>query len=218
MLDGSGDIGFKEIESYKLFVRDVYENLKIPPSGITFGLLECGSRHYTQKHILTRTVQSSNMLELSLEKLVPANGSCEMGQSLQMINRNIFRTLPRYTPKVLVVVLAGKSLDDATDAAKELTQKGVRIVAFGAGNHADMRQLASITDSPLYAFKVPMLKYLPSMSSTVVGFIDKGQLPKLAQATFFSRSLTVFNFHVFFIGPEKYISFTKFLWLHQNQN
>ena len=181
LLDVSGDIGFKEIESYKLFVKDVYENLNIPPSGLTFGLLECGSRHYTQKHILTRTVQSSNMLDLSLEKLVPANGSCELEQSLQMINKNIFKTLPSGTPKTLVVVLAGKSLDDATSAAKELSKKGVRIVAFGAGGHADMRQLASIADSPLYAFKVPVVKYLPSMSSTVVGFIDEGQLPKLKQ-------------------------------------
>lgn len=180
MLDGSGDISFKEIQSYRLFVKDVYENLNIPPSGITFGLLECGSRHYTQKHILTRTVQSSNMLELSLEKLVPANGSCKLGQSLQMINMNIFKKLPRGTPKALVVVLAGKSLDDATNAAKELSKKGVKIVAFGAGSDADMRQLVSITDSPLYAFKVPMFKYLPSMSSTVVGFLDEGKLPKLA--------------------------------------
>ena len=180
MLDGSGDISFKEIQSYRLFVKDVYENLNIPPSGITFGLLECGSRHYTQKHILTRTVQSSNMLELSLEKLVPANGSCKLGQSLQMINMNIFKKLPRGTPKALVVVLAGKSLDDATNAAKELSKKGVKIVAFGAGGGADMRQLVSITDSPLYAFKVPMFKYLPSMSSTVVGFLDEGKLPKLA--------------------------------------
>lgn len=180
MLDGSGDISFKEIQSYRLFVKDVYENLNIPPSGITFGLLECGSRHYTQKHILTRTVQSSNMLELSLEKLVPANGSCKLGQSLQMINMNIFKKLPRGTPKALVVVLAGKSLDDATNAAKELSKKGVKIVAFGAGGDADMRQLDSIADSPLYAFKVPMFKYLPSMSSTVVGFLDEGKLPKLA--------------------------------------
>jgi len=187
LLDGSGDISFKEIELYKLFVKDVYENLNIPPSGITFGLLECGSRHYTQKHILTRTVQSSNMLELSLEKLVPTNGTCELGQSLQMINMKIFRILPRDSPKVLVVVLAGKSLDDADNAGKELSKKGVRIVAFGAGSHADMRQLVSIADSPLYAFKVPMLKYLPSMSSTVVGFIDEGQLPKLVQETFCSR-------------------------------
>ena len=187
MLDGSGDIGFKEIESYKLFVKDVYENLNIPPSGITFGLLECGSTHYTQKHILTRTVQSSNMLELGLEKLVPTNGTCELGQALQTINMDVFRTLPRDTPKALVVVLAGKSLDDATKAGKELSKNRARIVAFGAGGHADMRQLVSIADSPLYAFKVPMLKYLPSMSSTVVGFIDEGQLPTLVQTTFFSR-------------------------------
>ena len=161
-------------------MKDVYENLNIPPSGITFGLLECGSRHYTQKHILSRTVQSSNMLDLNLEKLVPANGSCELGQSLQMINTNVFRTLSRDTRKTLVVVLAGRSLDDATKAAKDLSKKGVRIIAFGAGGHADMSQLVRIADSPLYAFKVPKLKYLPSMSSTVVGFIDKGQFTKMS--------------------------------------
>ena len=188
MLDGSGDIGFKEIKSYKLFVKDVYENLNIPPSGITFGLFECGSRHYTQKHILSRTVQSSNMLDLSLEKLVPANGSCELGQSLQMINTNIFKTLASDTRKALVVVLAGRSLDDATNAAKELSKKGVRIVAFGAGSHADMEQLIKIADSPLYAFKVPKLKYLPAMSSTVVGFIDEGQFPKMGKILANSRS------------------------------
>lgn len=179
LLDGSGDIGFKEIKSYKLLVKDVYENLNIPPSGITFGFLVCGSRHYTQKHILSRTVQSSNILEHSLEKLVPANGRCELGQSLQMINTKIFKTSPRDTPKALVVVLAGRSLNDATNAAKELSRKGVRIVAFGASGHADMRQLVKIADSPLYAFKVPKLKYLPSMSSTVVGFIDEGQFTNM---------------------------------------
>lgn len=179
LLDGSGDIGFKEIKSYKLLVKDVYENLNIPPSGITFGFLECGSRHYTQKHILSRTVQSSNILEHSLEKLVPANGRCELGQSLQMINTKIFKTSPRDTPQALVVVLAGRSLTDATNAAKELSRKGVRIVAFGASGHADMRQLVKIADSPLYAFKVPKLKYLPSMSSTVVGFIDEVQFPNM---------------------------------------
>ena len=169
-------------------MKDVYENLNIPPSGITFGLFECGSRHYTQKHILSRTVQSSNMLDLSLEKLVPANGSCELGQSLQMINTNIFKTLASDTRKALVVVLAGRSLDDATNAAKELSKKGVRIVAFGAGSHADMEQLIKIADSPLYAFKVPKLKYLPAMSSTVVGFIDEGQFPKMGKILANSRS------------------------------
>lgn len=174
MLDGSGNISSNEIQSYKLFVKDVYENLKIPPNGITFGLLECGSRHYSQRHVLTRTLQTSNMLDLTLDKIVPTNGSCELGQSLKMMNTNIFKKLPDAAPKALVVVLAGKSVDDATNVAEELGKKGVRIVAFGAGGQADMRQLVGIADSPLYAFKVPMFKYLPSMSSTVVGFINEG--------------------------------------------
>lgn len=174
MLDGSGDIGSKEIQSYKLFVKDVYDNLHIPPEGITYGLLECGSRHYTQKHISTRTFQNSNKLELTLDKLAPTNGSCELGKSLEMINMNIFKKLPSGAPKALVVVLAGKSVDDATNAAEELNKKGVRIVAFGTGDQVDMRQLVSIADSPLYAFKVPMVKYLPSVSGTVVGFINGG--------------------------------------------
>lgn len=114
------------------------------------------------------------MLDLTLDKIVPTNGSCELGQSLKMMNMNIFKELPGGAPKALVVVLAGKSVDDATNEAEELNKKGVRIVAFGAGGQADMRQLVGIADSPLYAFKVPMFKYLPSMSSTVVGFINEG--------------------------------------------
>ena len=174
LLDGSGNIGSKEIKSYKLFIKDVYENLSIPPGGITFGLVECGSRHYTQNHVLTRTFQSSNTLDITLGKLVPTNASCGLGQSLKMINKNVFKNLPHDAPKALVVVLAGKSVDDPTNAAEELSKQGVRIVAFGAGGQADMRQLVGIADSPLYAFKVPKFKYLPSMSSTVVGFIDEG--------------------------------------------
>lgn len=91
-----------------------------------------------------------------------------------MINTKIFTRLPEEAPKALVVVLAGKSLDDGTSAAKELSEKGARIVAFGAGSEADMKQLVSIADSPLYAFKVPLLKYLPTMSATVVGFLNEG--------------------------------------------
>lgn len=46
LLDGLGDIGFKEIKLYKLFVKDVYENLNIFLSGIIFGFFVCGSRYY----------------------------------------------------------------------------------------------------------------------------------------------------------------------------
>ena len=175
LLDGSGDIGFKEIQFYKRFVKAVYNNIHIPPGGVKFGLLECGTRHYSQENILTRTFQSSKVLDLTLDNLVPMNGNCELGKSLQMINLKIFKRLPDDAPKALVVVLAGKPVDDATSAASELGEKGARIVALGAGGQADMKQLVNIADSPLYAFKVPAFKYLPSMSSTVVGFVNEGE-------------------------------------------
>ena len=115
------------------------------------------------------------MLDITLNDLVPMNGYCELGKSMEMINTNIFKRLPIDTPKALIVVLAGKSLDKATSVAKEVKEGGSRIVALGTGEQADMKQLSAIADSPLYAFKVPLFKYLPSMSSTVVGFINKSK-------------------------------------------
>ena len=175
LLDGSGKIGSKELQSYRRFVKDVYENLNIPSGGITFGLLECSSTQYTQRHILPRKYQDSKGVDLTLDKLVPTNESCELGKSLGMINMNIFKKIPNGTPKAVVVVMAGKSVDDASNVAGELNKQGVRIVAIGAGEQADMGQLQSIADSPLYAFKVPFIKYLPAMSSTVVGFLNGGR-------------------------------------------
>ncbi|XP_022785562.1 mucin-19-like [Stylophora pistillata] len=173
LLDGSGKIGKKELNSYRLFVKEVYENLNIPTRGITFGLLECGSRHYTQRNILPRNIQSSKVLDLTLDKLVPVSGSCELGKSLQILNKNVFVKMPNGSPKAVVVVMAGKSVDEVHNAAKELRRIGVRVVAIGVGGQADMKQLATITDSPFYAFKVPVVQYLPAMSGTVVGFLNE---------------------------------------------
>ena len=175
LLDGSGDIGFKEIQFYKLFVKEVYNSIHIPPGGVKFGLLECGTRHYSQENLSIRTFETSKMLDLTLNDLVPMNGNCELGKSLEMLNRKVFKRLREDAPKALVVVLAGKSLDDATRVANELSEEGVRIVALGTGDQADMKQMVTIADSPLYAFKVPLVKYLPSMSTTVVGFINEGR-------------------------------------------
>ena len=175
LLDGTGDIGFKEIHSYRKFVKEVYNNIRIPPGGVKFGLLECGTRHYSQEDILTRTFQNTKVLDLTLDNLVPMNGNCKLGKSLQFLNKKIFKRLPEDAPKALVVVFAGHSLDNAATAASELSEKGARILALGAGKQADMKQLLDIAESPLYAFKVPAFNYLPSMASTVVGFLNEGQ-------------------------------------------
>lgn len=175
LLDGSGDLGIKEMQYYKMFVKEVYHNIHIPPSGVEFGLTECGTRYYSQADILTRSFQTSRVLDHTLDNLVPMNGNCELGKTLQMINEQVFQRIPEDSPKVLVVVLRGHSLDNATSAANYLSKKGARIVALGAGSQADMTQVVNIADSPLYAFKVPVFKYLPSMASTVVGFINEGK-------------------------------------------
>ena len=175
LLDGTGDVGFKEIRSYKTFVKEVYNNIRIPPGGVKLGLLECGTRHYSQEDILTRAFQNTKVLDLTLDNLLPMNGNCKLGKSLQIINKKVFKRLPEDAPKVLVVVFAGHSLDNAAAAATELSEKGARILALGAGKKADMKQLLDIAESPLYAFKIPAFKYLPSMASTVVGFINEGQ-------------------------------------------
>ena len=174
LLDGSGKIGNEDLSSYRLFVKKVYKNLNIPTRGITFGLLECGSRRYTQRNILPRKIQNSKVLDLTLDKLIPVSGSCELGKSLEILNKNVFMKMPSGSPKAVVVVMAGKSVDDVSNAAKELSRLSVRVVTIGVGGQADMKQLATIADSPLYALKVPVIKYLPAMSGTVVGFLNGG--------------------------------------------
>ena len=173
LLDCSRNVGLEVIQSYKVFVKEVCEHIGILPSGMNFGLLECGvvSRH--QNGI--KTYETVNDLDETLEGIVPGSGKCELGRAIQDVDQETFAALPNTAPKVLVIILAGQVGDDAANQALELKKQGVRIIALGIGPQVNMEKFGGIADSPLYAFKVPMFEYLLSMSSTVEGFVNHGK-------------------------------------------
>ena len=99
--------------------------------------------------VLLDQYTSKQSLDTSVGQLLMSPGPSVLGQGLTAVKKELFegKTRPE-TPKVLVVVTAGKSIDDVIKPSAELKRLNTTVFCVGVGNNVDRKQLDIVASSP----------------------------------------------------------------------
>ena len=173
LLDRSKHVTDANFNTIKNFVGGVLQSLNVSPDALRVGIAECGADSGEPPEIVA--YESLDDTEQQLDRLTGVGGQCQVGYSVQMIEKETFDVTPNDTARILVAILAGKSDDDVRAAARDLKDKAVRVMVLGVGENVDKAQMEDVAENPVYALKVPLFDYLTAMTSTVTTFIEQGE-------------------------------------------
>ena len=173
-MDASNNVSPKEFELCKSFMKSLYDGYEINQNGFRFGLIECGSDSNLAFSLTKHT--TSQALDKAVDRTGVIGGNCLASKALSLAQNQLNVGARGGKPRVVVMLLAGKSSDHVEHVADELKKEGTRIIVLGVGNKVDLKQMEAIATSPLYALKVPKFEYLPFMTQTVKTFIDEGEM------------------------------------------
>ena len=177
MLDASSNIGGAENFQMCLnFIKAVYARFTISSSGYRIGLVLFGASASVLFDF--SKFYSVSEIDSALANVAMVGGSCAAGQALNTCQSALFGQSRQQAAKVLLVMMAGSSVDDVTKTATSLKNSGVHIMCLGMGNFFDKSQLTAMASSESYVQMAAEFKQLASMSSqfsTMISQISGGE-------------------------------------------
>ena len=77
--------------------------------------------------------------------------------------------------RVLVVIMAGKSIDSVKKTSLSIKQSGVKILCIGIGMEFEREQMVAMASSLNYIISVSSFKDLSRISQFFIGLISQGK-------------------------------------------
>ena len=148
-MDGCDAINANDFRNALEIAKNVYHAFPVSEEGTHVGLAVYGSKTEIlmgfKKYFDVRSVDET------LASVKKPGGSCLAGKSLVAVKANIFDESARSvgTPKVLLHVMCGKSVDDVAAPANALKLAGVLIIASGACAGSSKLDLCMIGSPPM---------------------------------------------------------------------
>uniref|UniRef100_G3U3T4 Collagen alpha-3(VI) chain n=1 Tax=Loxodonta africana TaxID=9785 RepID=G3U3T4_LOXAF len=172
LVDGSSALGLANFNAIRDFIAKVIQRLEIGQDLIQVAVAQFADT--VRPEFYFNTYPSKREVMNTVRRMKPLNGSgLYVGSALDFVRNNLFTSAVGYraaekVPKLLVLIIGGKSLDGVSQPAQELKTNG--IMAFAIGNKAaDQAELEEIAfDSSLVfvpaEFRVaPLQGVLPSL-------------------------------------------------------
>uniref|UniRef100_A0A8C6NS03 VWFA domain-containing protein n=1 Tax=Nothobranchius furzeri TaxID=105023 RepID=A0A8C6NS03_NOTFU len=167
LLDNSGSISSDNYNTIKNFTTDVVNSFNVSENEFRVGLAAFSN---SPKHEFYLNEYSSNKAVVDhVMKLTYEGGNTYISKALVFI-KEYFQTSRGSrinTPKTLVLITDGNSQDDVEDAANELRDMGIQILAVAIGDVYDL-QLLQITGDPRKLFTVVNFDSLANIKKKVV--------------------------------------------------
>lgn len=103
-----------------------------------------------------------------------SGGSCNAGAALLECKRSLFVGDGGGRRRVLLVLMAGQSNDDVSNAATSLTAAGVKIIAVGMGGSFVQAQLSAMAYSSSFILSAASFSGLAGIRGSVSSLISQG--------------------------------------------
>ena len=155
-VDGSASIGHSQFESVRKFLLQLISAVKVHEDYTHFGLLQFSTNEQTRIEFGLDDSHDSNVLMDKVRNLKYQSGlSTKTGHALAMVEEKVFTPENDDRPDVpdyLIIFTDGQASDrrNALKNARKLKEKGIKIVAIGAGEQkfAFLSQLEEMASSP----------------------------------------------------------------------
>lgn len=172
LVDGSSGLELSNFNAIRDFITKVIQRLEIGQDLIRVSVAQYAdtvkpefnfNAHASKKEVIT-----------ALRKMKPMGGSAlRTGSALDFVRNNMFTSTAGHreaegVPKLLVLFTGGKSLDDASQPARELKNSRVLCLAVGskAADQAELEDVAfdsSLVFTPAEFQVAPLQSMLPSL-------------------------------------------------------
>ena len=103
------------------------------------------------------------------------NGNCNAEEAFDQCSTELFAGDNSGRSRVLIVLTAGKSVEDVSRSAGSLKTAGVKIIAIGMGGLVDQSQLSAISSSPSNLKSVPSFDGLAGLDKSVSTLVSQGK-------------------------------------------
>lgn len=135
-------------QAAKVFIMGLYGNFPIGEDSTHVGLVVYGKDSLVVLNLIGNTDKES----IDKKLLYTANPNSDgnlLGKGLKTIKESVYEVSARPRGhQVLVVLVAGKSLDDVKVPSRVLRDEGVTIFCIGIGDKVDVDQLRDIVSAP----------------------------------------------------------------------
>ena len=135
-------------EATKMFIKALYSNFPIGEDSTHVALVVYGKDTREVFNLIENTDKES----IDKKLLYTANPSSDenfMGRGLKTVKEKVYEVSARPGGhQVLVILVAGKSLDDVKAPSRVLRDEGVKIFCIGIGDKVDADQLRDIASAP----------------------------------------------------------------------
>lgn len=132
----------------KVFIKTLYSNFPIGEDSTHVGFVVYGK----DSRVVFNLIKYTDKESVDKKLLYTANPSSDenlLGKGLTTVKEVIYDVSARPGGhQVLVVLAAGKSLDDVKAPSRALRDEGVAIFCIGIGDKVDVNQLRNIASAP----------------------------------------------------------------------
>lgn len=148
LIDGSATLSNAGFQASKVFIKALYSNFPIGEDSTHVALVVYGK----DPHVVFNLIGNTDKESVDKKLLSTANPSSDtnfMGRGLKTVKEKVYEVSARPGGhQVLVVLVAGKSLDDVKAPSRLLRDEGVKIFCVGIGDKVDVEQLRDIVSVP----------------------------------------------------------------------
>ncbi|PFX28712.1 Collagen alpha-3(VI) chain [Stylophora pistillata] len=157
------------------FARNVIHSLTLNPQNVRFAIISVSSG---AEIVQVLKKQPDNLIAVSSASL-PSGGLCTFGQGIDKAHELLKNNRISGILQVMISLLDGKSDDDVSKPASELSKAGVLLYAVGSKEKVGEYVASNITSDPTSEFFIPDLGILAidTMKQAVVDKIEKATKP-----------------------------------------
>ena len=175
LLDSSKQVGLQNLKQELLLFDTVAQSFPVTKDGVHFASIVYSSASQVAFQLNAYTDKPS--LSIAIQAIPFIGGDSRVGQAVASVKSSVLDKSGRPdAPKVVVVVLVKKSVDDVLTPAASLKAEGVKLITVGIGKDVDGSLLGSLASTPDSVLLVDNINELPSQAAPLVVKINNGTL------------------------------------------
>ena len=148
LIDGSATMSNAGFQASKVFIKALYSNFPIGEDSTHVALVVYGKDSLVVFNLTGNTDKESIDKKL-LHTANPSSDGNFMGRGLKTVKEKVYDVSARPGGhQVLVLLVAGKSLDDVQAPSRVLRDEGVKIFCIAIGDKVDVDQIRDVVSVP----------------------------------------------------------------------
>ena len=187
LLDSSDRVGPGSFKQELTLFDTVAQAFPVKQDGVNFAGIVYTTRTHVPFQLNTHTDKAS--LSVAIRGISYIGGGGKAGQAIAAVKSRVLDASGRTgVPKVVVVLMVGKTDDDMVGPAGALKAQGVKIIMLGVGKSVDSSLLGSVASSTDFVLLENSIDDLPGQGAPLVVKINNGMLFNSIGSSWFGMS------------------------------